>query len=63
MNIQRQIDDRRYADDMAAAGITVLKYGIGFHGKHVALAREGRARGRASTPSIDSKNKKKGRRP
>lgn len=60
---RKQIDERRYADDMAAAGITVLKYGIGFHGKHVALAREGRARGRASTPSIDSKNKKKGRRP
>ena len=60
---RKQIDERRYADDMAAAGITVLKYGIGFHGKHVALAWDGRARGRASTVSTDSKNKKKGRKP
>ena len=35
---RRQIDEKGYAADMESAGITVLKYGIGFHGKHVALA-------------------------
>lgn len=40
MKIGRAIDDKRYAAEMEAAGITVLKYGIGFHGKHVALAAE-----------------------
>ena len=35
---RRQIDERRYAAEMEAAGIPVLKYGIGFHGKHVALS-------------------------
>ncbi len=35
---RRQIDERRYAVEMEAAGIPVLKYGIGFHGKHVALS-------------------------
>ena len=34
---RRQIDEKGYAADMESAGITVLKYGIGFHGKHVAL--------------------------
>ena len=33
-----QIDEKRYAAEMEAAGIAVLKYGIGFHGKHVVLA-------------------------
>ncbi len=36
----KQIDDKRYAAEMETAGIAVLKYGIGFHGKHVALAAE-----------------------
>ena len=35
---RKQIDDKRYADEMEAAGLAVLKYGIGFSGKHVALA-------------------------
>ncbi len=35
---RKQIDDKRYAAEMETAGITVLKYGIGFHGKHVALS-------------------------
>ncbi len=35
---RKQIDEKGYAVDMESAGITVLKYGIGFHGKHVALA-------------------------
>ena len=39
MNIQRQIDEKRYAAEMEAAGIPVLKYGIGFSGKRVELAR------------------------
>ena len=34
-----QIDGKRYAAGMEAVGITVLKYGIGFCGKHVALAK------------------------
>ena len=33
-----QIDEKRYASEMEAAGLTVLKYGVGFSGKHVALA-------------------------
>ena len=33
-----QIDDKRYAAEMEAAGVRVLKYGVGFLGKHVALA-------------------------
>ena len=33
-----QIDDRRYAAEMEAEGISVLKYGVGFCGKRVALA-------------------------
>ena len=37
---RKQIDDRRYAAEMEAMGVTVLKYGIGFHGKYVALAAE-----------------------
>ena len=36
---RKQIDDMRYADAMEAAGVTVLKYGIGFRGKYVALTR------------------------
>ena len=35
---RKQIDERRYAAEMEADGIAVLKYGIGFSGKHVALA-------------------------
>ena len=35
---RKQINNKRYAAEMEAAGITVLKYGIGFHGKHVVLA-------------------------
>ena len=34
---RRQIDKKRYAAGMEADGISVLKYGIGFHGKHVQL--------------------------
>ena len=33
-----KIDEKRYAVEMESAGIPVLKYGIGFHGKHVVLA-------------------------
>ena len=36
---RRQIDKKRYAAEMEAAGIAVLKYGIGFHGKHVVLEK------------------------
>ena len=36
---REQIDERRYAAEMEADGIAVLKYGIGFTGKHVALAK------------------------
>ena len=36
---RRQIDEKRYAAEMEAAGIPVLKYGIGFLGKRVALVR------------------------
>ena len=36
---RRQIDEKRYAAEMEAAGLTVLKYGIGFCGKHVELAK------------------------
>ena len=35
-----QIDEKRYAAEMEVAGIVVLKYGIGFSGKHVALAAQ-----------------------
>ena len=35
-----QIDEKRYATEMEATGIFVLKYGIGFLGKHVVLAKE-----------------------
>ena len=35
---RRQIDDKRYAAEMEEAGIPVLKYGVGFLGKRVALA-------------------------
>ena len=35
---RKQIDEKRYAAEMEAEGIAVLKYGIGFSGKHVALA-------------------------
>ena len=34
-----QIDAKRYAAGMEADGLAVLKYGIGFFGKHVALAK------------------------
>ena len=36
---RRQIDEKRYAAEMEAEGIPVLKYGIGFLGKRVSLAR------------------------
>ena len=36
---RKQIDEKRYAAEMEAAGIAVLKYGIGFSGKRVELAR------------------------
>ena len=36
---RRQIEDKRYAAEMEAEGITVLKYGIGFGGKRVELAK------------------------
>jgi len=39
MNIQQQIDEKRYAADLEAAGVAVLKYGIGFSGKRVELAK------------------------
>ncbi|MBQ6009061.1 MAG: AAA family ATPase [Kiritimatiellae bacterium] len=38
---REQIDEKRYAAEMEAAGIAVLKYGIGFSGKRVALAIRG----------------------
>ena len=34
-----QIDDKRYAAEMEAEGIPVLKYGVGFCGKRVVLAK------------------------
>ena len=36
---RKQIDEKCYATEMEAEGISVLKYGIGFSGKHVALAK------------------------
>ena len=36
---RKQIDEKRYADEMEAECITVLKYGIGFGGKRVVLAK------------------------
>ena len=36
---RKQIDERRYAAEMEAVGIAVLKYGIGFGGKRVELAK------------------------
>ena len=36
---RKQIDRKRYAAEMEADGMAVLKYGIGFHGKHIALAK------------------------
>ena len=36
---RKQIDEKRYAAEMEADGIAVLKYGIGFHGKHVVLVK------------------------
>ena len=38
MNMRKKIDTRRYAAEMEVDSIAVLKYGIGFSGKHVALA-------------------------
>lgn len=35
---RKQIDEKHYASEMESVGIPVLKYGIGFHGKHVVLA-------------------------
>ena len=35
---RKQIDDKRCAFEMEVSGMAVLKYGIGFHGKYVALA-------------------------
>ena len=36
---RKQIDEKRYAAEMEAEGLAVLKYGIGFSGKRVDLAR------------------------
>ncbi len=36
---RKQIDEKRYAAEMEAAGVAVLKYGIGFSGKRVELAK------------------------
>ena len=36
---RKQIDEKRYAAEMEAEVISVLKYGIGFSGKHVVLAK------------------------
>ena len=36
---RKQIDEKRYSVEMEAAGIAVLKYGIGFSGKRVELAK------------------------
>ena len=36
---RKQIDEKRYATEMEAEGLTVLKYGIGFGGKRVELAK------------------------
>ena len=36
---RKQIDEKRYAADLEAAGVAVLKYGIGFSGKRVELAK------------------------
>ena len=36
---RKQIDEKHYASEMEADGISVIKYGIGFSGKHVALAK------------------------
>ena len=36
---RKQIDEKRYAAEMEATGIAVLKYGIGFSGKRVELAK------------------------
>ena len=58
---RRQIDKRRYAAEMEADGIAVLKYGIGFSGKHVALAsvvaRRG-SPGRKASPILKARRKK-----
>ena len=35
---RKQIDEKRYAAEMETEGIAVLKYGVGFSGKRVALA-------------------------
>ena len=34
---RKQIDEKRYAAELEATGIAVLKYGIGFSGKRVKL--------------------------
>ena len=34
---RKQIDEKRYAAEMEAEGIAVLKYGIGFSGKRVRI--------------------------
>ena len=36
---REQIDEKRYAAEMEAEGVSVLKYGIGFSGKRVSLAK------------------------
>ena len=36
---RKQIDEKRYAAEMEAEGVSVLKYGIGFHSKHVVLVK------------------------
>ena len=37
--VRAQIDEKHYAAEMEDAGILILKYGISFLGKHVALVK------------------------
>ena len=36
---REQIDEKRYAAEMEAEGLTVLKYGLGFGGKHLKIGK------------------------
>ena len=47
---RKQIDEKRYAAEMEASGVKVLKYGIGFSGKHVALASQAERSSRKTKP-------------
>ena len=35
---RKQIDERHYAAEMESEGVAVLKYGVGFSGKHVQIS-------------------------